>query len=183
MSPWWAPGWWGCRWPTSWPAWGRASPSSTPAIPAGPPTPERASCRLARARRPTRTCGRSCSRPAGTTRLCWPGWRPTAPPSTRRATAAAALSIGLRDREEEWFAPFAELVLRRSPDEVVEITPEEASSLFPPLGPVHGAARGRRRPGSTGAAWRSHCGRPRRRVGWPSFGCGPRRGGRSRWDA
>jgi len=47
------------------------------------------------------------------------------------------LSIGLRYREEEWFAPYAELVLRCSPGEVVEITPEEASSLFPPLGPVH----------------------------------------------
>ena len=47
------------------------------------------------------------------------------------------LSIGLRATEEEWFAPFAEVVLRRSPGEVVEITPEEASSLFPPLGPVH----------------------------------------------
>jgi D-amino-acid dehydrogenase len=47
------------------------------------------------------------------------------------------LSIGLRESEEEWFAPFAEVVLRRSPGEVVEITPEEASSLFPPLGPVH----------------------------------------------
>ena len=39
--------------------------------------------------------------------------------------------------EDDWFAPFAEVVLRRSPGEVVEITPEEASSLFPPLGPVH----------------------------------------------
>ena len=47
------------------------------------------------------------------------------------------LSIGLRETEEEWFAPFAEVVLRRSPGDVVEITPEEASSLFPPLGPVH----------------------------------------------
>jgi D-amino-acid dehydrogenase len=47
------------------------------------------------------------------------------------------LSIGLRESEEEWFAPFAEVVLRRSPGDVVEVTPEEASSLFPPLGPVH----------------------------------------------
>ena len=47
------------------------------------------------------------------------------------------LSIGLRETEDEWFAPFAEVVLRRSPGEVAEITPEEASSLFPPLGPVH----------------------------------------------
>ncbi len=47
------------------------------------------------------------------------------------------LSIGLRESEEPWFAPFADIVLRRSPGEVTEITPEEASSLFPPLGPVH----------------------------------------------
>jgi D-amino-acid dehydrogenase len=47
------------------------------------------------------------------------------------------LSIGLRESEDEWFAPFAEVVQRRSPGDVVEITPEEASSLFPPLGPVH----------------------------------------------
>ena len=47
------------------------------------------------------------------------------------------LSIGLRDHEDAWFAPFAEQVLRRAPGEVVEITPEEASALFPPLGPVH----------------------------------------------
>ena len=47
------------------------------------------------------------------------------------------LSLGLRQNEEEWFAPFAELVLRRAPGEITEITPEEASSFFPPLGPVH----------------------------------------------
>jgi D-amino-acid dehydrogenase len=47
------------------------------------------------------------------------------------------LSLGLRPTEDEWFGPFAELVLRRAPGEITEITPEEASSLFPPLGPVH----------------------------------------------
>ena len=47
------------------------------------------------------------------------------------------LSVGLRAHEDEWFAPFAELVLHRAPDSITEITPEEASSLFPPLGPVH----------------------------------------------
>ena len=47
------------------------------------------------------------------------------------------LSVGLRPNEDEWFAPFAELVLRRAPGEIAEITPEEASSHFPPLGPVH----------------------------------------------
>ncbi len=61
--------------------------------------------------------------------------------------ACGILSIGLRPHEDGWFAPFAEGVLRRSPGEVAEITPEEAGSLFPPLGPVHrvlhapGAAR------------------------------------------
>ncbi len=47
------------------------------------------------------------------------------------------LSIGLRENEDAWFAPFADLVLRRAPGEVVEMTPEEAGALFPPLGPVH----------------------------------------------
>src|ERR1700689_2566205 len=47
------------------------------------------------------------------------------------------LSVGLRPNEDEWFAPFAELVLHRSPGEIAEITPEEASSYFPPLGPAH----------------------------------------------
>ena len=47
------------------------------------------------------------------------------------------LSLVLRPNEEEWFAPFAELVLRRAPGEVAEISPSEARSLFPPLGPVH----------------------------------------------
>ncbi|HEY1827064.1 MAG TPA: FAD-dependent oxidoreductase [Acidimicrobiales bacterium] len=56
------------------------------------------------------------------------------------------LSIGLRPHEEDWFAPFAGLVLRRTPG-VTEISPAEARALFPPLGPVHrvlhhpGAAR------------------------------------------
>jgi D-amino-acid dehydrogenase len=47
------------------------------------------------------------------------------------------LSVGLRETEDTWFGPFADVVLRRSPADVAEITPEEASSLFPPLGPVH----------------------------------------------
>ncbi len=47
------------------------------------------------------------------------------------------LSIGLRPHEDGWFAPFADAVLRRAPGEVAEITPEEASVHFPPLGPVH----------------------------------------------
>jgi len=51
--------------------------------------------------------------------------------------ACGILSLGLRATEDEWFAPFADIVLRRSPGEVSEITPEEAGALFPPLGPVH----------------------------------------------
>jgi D-amino-acid dehydrogenase len=53
--------------------------------------------------------------------------------------ACGALSVCLRAHEDEWFAPFADVVLRRAPGEVSEITPEEASSAFPPLGPVHRA--------------------------------------------
>jgi len=49
------------------------------------------------------------------------------------------LSIGLRRHEESWFAPFAEDVLRRADGRVHEITPAVATSLFPPLGPVHRA--------------------------------------------
>ena len=61
--------------------------------------------------------------------------------------ACGILSVGLRPHEDGWFAPFAELALRRSPGEVSEIPPALAADLFPPLGPVHrvlhapGAAR------------------------------------------
>jgi D-amino-acid dehydrogenase len=65
------------------------------------------------------------------------------------------LSVGLRETEDAWFAPFADTVLRRSPHQVAEITPEEASSLFPPLGPVHRV---------TVAAWPPRCARRRRRA-------------------
>jgi len=47
------------------------------------------------------------------------------------------LTIGLRAHEDAWFAPFAELVLRRSPGAVSEIPVADAATLFPPLGPVH----------------------------------------------
>jgi D-amino-acid dehydrogenase len=53
--------------------------------------------------------------------------------------ACGLLSVGLRASEERWFAPFAELVLRRSPGEVHEVSPSEAGELFPPLTPVHRA--------------------------------------------
>ncbi len=73
-----------------------------------------------------------------TTPPCCCGWSSTA---SRRPGSGygrcGLLSIGLRESEDAWFAPFADVVLRRSPGAVTEITPEEASSLFPPLGPVH----------------------------------------------
>jgi D-amino-acid dehydrogenase len=49
------------------------------------------------------------------------------------------LSVSLRPHEDEWYGPFAQMVEQRSPGEAVEITPEEASALFPPLGPIHRA--------------------------------------------
>ncbi len=58
-----------------------------------------------------------------------------------------SLSVILRAHENEWFAPFADMTLRRSPGEVAEIGPGDAVALFPPLGRVHrvlhapGAAR------------------------------------------
>jgi D-amino-acid dehydrogenase len=57
------------------------------------------------------------------------------------------LSVVLRAHENEWFAPFAEMAMRRAPGEVAEIGPGDAALLFPPLGKVHrvlhapGAAR------------------------------------------
>jgi D-amino-acid dehydrogenase len=57
------------------------------------------------------------------------------------------LNVVLRAHENEWFAPFAEMAMRRSPGDVAEITPGDARSLFPPLGRMHrvlhapGAAR------------------------------------------
>ncbi len=47
------------------------------------------------------------------------------------------LSVGLRESEDSWFAPFADRVTRRSAGRVREITPAAAATLFPPLGPVH----------------------------------------------
>ncbi len=49
------------------------------------------------------------------------------------------LSVVLRPHENEWFAPFAEMAMRRAPGEVAEIGPADARSLFPPLGRVHRA--------------------------------------------
>ena len=70
-----------------------------------------------------------------------------------------------------WFAPFADMVLRRSPGEVAEITPEEAGSLFPPLGPVHRVlhAPGSARVDGRGmaAALRQAAAAPRRRRSSP----------------
>ena len=47
------------------------------------------------------------------------------------------LSLGLREHEDSWFSPFAEITLRRGG--VAEISSDEARRLFPPLGPVHRA--------------------------------------------
>jgi D-amino-acid dehydrogenase len=49
------------------------------------------------------------------------------------------LSLGLREHEDSWFSPFAEITLRRGGGDVAEISPDEARRLFPPLGPVHRA--------------------------------------------
>ena len=51
--------------------------------------------------------------------------------------ACGLLSVSLRAHEESWFAPFADLALRRSPGEVSEIPAAAATALFPPLSPVH----------------------------------------------
>jgi D-amino-acid dehydrogenase len=53
--------------------------------------------------------------------------------------ACGLLALGLREHEEAWFAPFAEIVLRRAGGSVSEITAAEARQLFPPLGPLHRA--------------------------------------------
>jgi D-amino-acid dehydrogenase len=53
--------------------------------------------------------------------------------------ACGLLSLGLREHEEAWYAPFAEIVLRRAAGKVAEISPDEARMRFPPLGPVHRA--------------------------------------------
>lgn len=49
------------------------------------------------------------------------------------------LSLGLREQEDSWFSPFAEITLRRGAGNVAEISPDEARELFPPLGLVHRA--------------------------------------------
>jgi len=53
--------------------------------------------------------------------------------------ACGLLSLGLREHEDQWFSPFAEITLRRGAGDVAEISPDEARRLFPPLGPVHRA--------------------------------------------
>jgi D-amino-acid dehydrogenase len=49
------------------------------------------------------------------------------------------LSLGLREHEDSWFLPFAEITLQRGGGSVAEISPAEARRLFPPLGLVHRA--------------------------------------------
>jgi D-amino-acid dehydrogenase len=53
--------------------------------------------------------------------------------------ACGLLSVVLRESEESWFAPFADRVMNRASGRVREISPAAATSLFPPLGPVHRA--------------------------------------------
>lgn len=53
--------------------------------------------------------------------------------------ACGLLSLGLREHEDSWFSPFAEMILRRGAGDVAEISPDDARRLFPPLGPVHRA--------------------------------------------
>jgi len=53
--------------------------------------------------------------------------------------ACGLLSIILRESEESWFTPFADRVMSRASGRVSEISPADATSLFPPLGPVHRA--------------------------------------------
>jgi D-amino-acid dehydrogenase len=54
-----------------------------------------------------------------------------------RYARCGLLSVGLRESEDSWFAPFADRVTSRSDGKVREITPDAASALFPPLGHVH----------------------------------------------
>jgi D-amino-acid dehydrogenase len=54
-----------------------------------------------------------------------------------RYARCGLLSVGLRESEDGWFAPFADRVTSRSGGRVREITPGAASALFPPLGHVH----------------------------------------------
>jgi D-amino-acid dehydrogenase len=57
------------------------------------------------------------------------------------------LMVAMDPEEDEWFATRAELALRRCPDTLTEVTPQEARALFPPLGEVrralHNPAAGR----------------------------------------
>ena len=67
------------------------------------------------------------------------GWQPTAPTSPGPGYGRCGiLSIGLRDRTRTSGSPPSPTwCCAARPGEVTEITPEEAGSLFPPLGPVH----------------------------------------------
>ncbi len=140
-------------------------------------------------------CGRSCARPAPTTRRCWRRLGADGADVTAAGYGRCGiLSIGLRAHEDEWFAPFAELVLRRSPGRGGRDHPGGGRALFPPLGPVHrvlhapGLGPGRR-PGHGGRAPAGGGGT----RGGVRRGRGARRGGRgavagaastrSRWRA
>jgi D-amino-acid dehydrogenase len=49
------------------------------------------------------------------------------------------LLVAVDPGEDEWFAVCAELALGRSPETLVEVTPDDARGLFPPLGEVRRA--------------------------------------------
>ncbi len=111
-----APAWSACPWPTSWPPSAPPSPWSTPRTRAGPPTPGPGSSRpspaprrtprswpfLRQLRRALPGAAASASRADGVD---------TGGDRLRRA-AASSPSACARTRTD-WFAPFAELVLRR----------------------------------------------------------------------
>ncbi len=79
------------------------------------------------------------------------------------------LSIGLREHEDSWFAPFADRVLRRSPGRRGRDHPRGSRGPLPaPRAGRTASCTRRPRPASTVAAWRLPCGRPRRGAASPS---------------
>jgi D-amino-acid dehydrogenase len=53
------------------------------------------------------------------------------------------LLVAMEPGEDDWFATRAELALRRAPEDVHEVTAEDAAVLFPPLGEVRRAVYNR----------------------------------------
>ena len=67
--------------------------------------------------------GRSSGSVARTTRACSDACRRTASTAPTGYGVCGLLSLGLREHEDEWFGPFAELSMRRSAGAVTEIAP------------------------------------------------------------